>query len=423
MKSTLFMTICLLSAFAATSLGQINTAGSVTGFPESVEVKATNTGNNDIADAKIKIHVPQILQKHPEFNIYGFIVVKGNSEIPSQAVDLDGDGISDIIVFVSDLTANSSDKFTIRYTKNKIQNRIYKKRAYAELSQKKGGKWENRKYEGGAFENVSYSRVPSELTDHSYYYRYEGPGWESDKVGYRFYLDWRNAIDIYGKKTHDMVLQNVGLDGYESYHNMSDWGADIFKVGSTLGIGSVAMWSKNKINMVSKTDSVECKILASGPVESMIETKYYGWQVDSFKCNLKSNLSIDAGSRITTHNITLNGKYGKICTGLIRDPKASLFIDTLSSMKWCYIATWGKQSLADDSLGIAVVFKKNDMIRLNEDANNYFLILNPDLEGKLTYKFLAAWEKEPGGINNEKAFKEYLANTLKKLDNPIKVDY
>jgi hypothetical protein len=422
MKKLIFYPI-LIVMFIGLASGQSNQLDLKTMYPDSIKIKVTNPTGSIIEDAKIKIYISEIQKKYPGFNSNGFVVMHKNTEIPSQAVDKNGDGLNDYIVFVTNADMNSNESYTIRYIKNKVEKRQYKNRAYAELSIKKGGKWVNRKYEGGTFENVSYSRVPSELTDHSFYYRYEGPGWESDKVGYRFYLDWRNAIDIYGKKTHNMVLQNVGLDGYESYHNMSDWGADIFKVGNTLGIGSVAMWSNNKFNMVSKTDSVECKIMASGPVESMIETKYYGWQVDSFKCNLKSNLSIDAGSRITTHNITLNGKYGKICTGLIRDSKASLFIDTLSSRKWCYIATWGKQSLADDSLGIAVVFKKDDMIKLNEDANNYFVILNPDHEGKLTYKFLAAWEKEPGGIPNEKAFKEYLANTLKKLDNPIKVDY
>ena len=34
-----------------------------------------------------------------------------------------------------------------------------------------------------------------------------------------------------------MVLPEVGLDGYDSYHEMSDWGADILKVGNRLGMG------------------------------------------------------------------------------------------------------------------------------------------------------------------------------------------
>jgi len=39
---------------------------------------------------------------------------------------------------------------------------------------------------------------------------YEGPGWESDRVAYRLYLDGRNAIDIFGKRSPDLVLSKVG---------------------------------------------------------------------------------------------------------------------------------------------------------------------------------------------------------------------
>ncbi len=59
-------------------------------------------------------------------------------------------------------------------------------------------------------------RVPPEHKDHSWFIRYEGPEWESDKVGYRFYLDQRNVIDVFGIFTSDVVLHNAGLDGFDS---------------------------------------------------------------------------------------------------------------------------------------------------------------------------------------------------------------
>ncbi|WP_300977302.1 DUF4861 family protein, partial [Flavobacterium sp.] len=74
-----------------------------------------------------------------------------------------------------------------------------KAKTYAEISVKEGGKWEGRKYIGGTFKNVQKLKLAPEHTDHSFDIRYEGPGWESNKIGYRLYLDWRNAIDIFGK--------------------------------------------------------------------------------------------------------------------------------------------------------------------------------------------------------------------------------
>ncbi|MEJ2298729.1 MAG: DUF4861 family protein, partial [Woeseiaceae bacterium] len=96
--------------------------------------------------------------------------------------------------------------------------------------------------EGGEFVNVDAVRPPPQYTDHSEYIRYEGPGIESDKVGYRVYLDWRNGFDVFGKTTDAMVLQDVGLDGYDSYHEPADWGLDILKVGDAVGIGGYGFW-------------------------------------------------------------------------------------------------------------------------------------------------------------------------------------
>ena len=105
---------------------------------------------------------------------------------------------------------------------------------------------------GGSFKNVNHVTNPPQYTDHSEYIRYEGPGIESDMAGYRVYLDWRNGFDIFGKTTPGLVLQDVGQDGYDSYHEMSDWGADILKVGQSLGMGGYGYWDGNKTILVSE---------------------------------------------------------------------------------------------------------------------------------------------------------------------------
>ena len=74
-------------------------------------------------------------------------------------------------------------------------------------------------------------RVPDNFTDHAYYIKYEGPGWESDKVAFRFYLDWRNGIDVFGKKTPGIVLPFVGMEDYEKYHALGRLGNGQYESG------------------------------------------------------------------------------------------------------------------------------------------------------------------------------------------------
>ena len=147
------------------------------------------------------------------------------------------------------------------------KNEYQKTQAY--LGLKEGGEWkwvtksngnEQYEYQGGVFKPVKSLKVDEKHTDHSFDIQFEGPGWESDKIGYRLYLDWRNAIDIFGKKTDKMVLQNVGLDGFDSYHEMQDWGVDVLKVGDALGIGTLAFWNGEKAVRVEKTDDISCSV-------------------------------------------------------------------------------------------------------------------------------------------------------------------
>ncbi len=57
---------------------------------------------------------------------------------------------------------------------------------YAEISIKEGGQWIERKYVGGKYQNKLSVEIPKNHTDHSNFIRYEGPGLENSKIGYRF---------------------------------------------------------------------------------------------------------------------------------------------------------------------------------------------------------------------------------------------
>lgn len=394
-------------------------------YPNAMNCQVRNETRLARNDEAVFFDVKQLQAIAPDFNPNAFVVLSNGLELPSCAIDPDGDGRADQIVAVMDFKAGETRRLSLRYATSGAKQRDYPQRTQAELSVKVGGQFVNRKYEGGTFQNVSFLRVPPEHTDHSFYIRYEGPGWESDKVGYRFYLDWRNAVDIFGKKVPAMVLQNVGLDGFDSYHQMSDWGADIFKVGESLGLGSIGTWYDNKAHRVAKTDSVTCAIIANGPVYSQIRTIYYGWQAGSQRVNLTADLSITAGSRLTRTDLTIEGELDNICTGLARHDSTTFFEKLPSQPQdWGYIALWGQQSLAgpEDELGIAVLFQGASMPQLAEDSLNHVVILKPE-NGQVRYNFLAAWDQEPEGITTQEAFVDYLNETVQRLNQPILFDY
>lgn len=381
-------------------------------------IKVNNPSGFDRTDEMVKIKLSELASPYDQ-KLSAFL---NGKELPSQLVDSDGDGQSDLFVFLLDLKANEERTVVIKENENKTK---FMQRTHAEVSEKRGYKLVDGVYTGGYFESVKSTTTPPGHIDHNYYYKMEGPAWESDKVGYRLYLDWRNSTDIFGKKTSDIVLPGVGHDkdpeGHDTYHTMADWGMDIFKVGNTLGVGTFGALVDGKVEKVSKTDSTICTILNDGPILASLSIKYFGWNFGKEKSDLKSYLEITAGSRLTHYSQNINSTYSEFCTGLAKH-KNTEFIrsDNRSSGAWNYIAQWGKQSLAgeNDELGIALFYNNNQLVKLTEDEFSRIVVLHPT-NNKMDYYFAACWDQEKKGIKNIDEFKSYLNRTVQKLNNPI----
>lgn len=388
---------------------------------EEKEVEITLHNSNDFAvsDGFVSLE----LNKLEELDIEKIVVFDNEVEIPSQLIDLNKDGIADQLNFVINIGENEKKEIELEEVSEKEK---YPNRAHAEISEKRDYNLVDGIYKGGRYESVKKSRTPSGHIDHNNYYKFEGPGWESDLVGYRFYLDWRNATDIFGKKVNEMVLPNVGhtkdVGGNDSYHEMADWGMDVFKVGNSLGIGSIAAFHDGEVVKVSETDSITCTIKDDGPITATVITNYFGWKVGDKKLNLESNISINAGSRLTKHSVQYSENDIQLCTGLAKHDNTNyLSSDSDSEVIWKYIALWGKQSLAGDNLGIVLFYKDLPAVNVTEDNLSYIVVLEAE-SNKVEYYYGAMWSGESDKKVSIEDFKKYIEKTAEKLNNPITVN-
>lgn len=366
---------------------------------------------------QLKNHEQQVIEiykinEHPKLKTCisePFIVMQNDKEIPSQVILEPLSGKSSLLIYPEAAKKSRIKVFTGQAASS------FQPLTHAELWHKTGGEFIDRKYLGGGdFQEVNYLRVPDECTDHSFYIKYEGPGWESNLVGYRFYLDWRNAVDVFGKKTSDMILEGVGQDGYDSYHEMQDWGMDVLKVGSTLGVGTIAWWNGESIERVAETDSVSCEIISNGGLRAMIKTNYYGWQTAGFKTNMQSFLSIDANSRLTKQVLIFDEAPENICTGIYIDKNAEKI--ELQAGEWTCLATWGQQSLNNYQLGLCIFAKTSSIAQNTADKKNHALVMKPE-NNTASWFFGAAWELEPNGFKTKEDFVMYLKDELARLNS------
>lgn len=287
---------------------------------------------------------------------------------------------------------------------------------YAELSIKEGGYWEGREYIGGTFKNVTELKVPAAHTDHSWYIRYEGPGWESNKVGYRLYLDWRNCIDIFGKVTDSIILPKVGQDGFDSYHEKSDWGQDILKAGKGLGIGAIGRYVNKEVLHFNDVDSRFAKV-ENTINKSTVTVNYYGWKTLNDKTDFSSFLTITPNQRYTKHTIKTSKEMEGICTGIVKHG-VNYFTKESTNKKWGYIATYGKQTLAaePDNLGMAILYEIATVSEVTEWEHDHLIVFKPSTK-EISFYFLGAWEQEKDGIKTETDFLSYLDEKLQELND------
>lgn len=320
--------------------------------------------------------------------------------------------ITGVIILTIFIACKDNTKTKITVEKKTKKEEIVK--TYAELSIKEGGHWKGREYLEGTFKNVDSLKVPAEHTDHSWYIRYEGPGWESNKIGYRLYLDWRNAIDIFGKVTDTMVLSKVGQDGFDSYHKPQSWGSDILKVGKGLGIGSIGRYVNKEVIHFKEVDSTFAKV-ENLENQSIVKVNYFGWKTNNQKTNLKSTLSISADERYTKHTIQNSEGLDGICTGIVKLNNLPLIQKESDNKKWAYIATYGEQTLIPDDLGMAIFYEVATAENIFEGEHDHLIQFKPT-KSEVSFYFLGAWEQEVNGIKTQEEFLAYLNEKLKELN-------
>ena len=85
------------------------------------------------------------------------------------------------------------------------------------------------------------------------------------------------------------------------------------------------------------------------------------------------------------------------------------------------LALHGKQSLADDNLGMVILYRNKDLIKITEDEHSHVVVLKP-MDGKLIYYFGAVWEQEQDGIQSKETFQIYLDQIITRFNIPLVVE-
>ncbi|MDQ3062426.1 MAG: glycoside hydrolase family 88 protein, partial [Acidobacteriota bacterium] len=357
-------------------------------------IKLIVTNSQSIAriDKPVVVSVDEIRKIAPDFDGKSFLVTTSDAanleddalaikfrQIAAQMDDLDGDGKTDELAFVMNLAGREKRVVTIAY---------------------------------GAENVIAPLRIKFAPRTHAAFQKkYEGMGWESDRVAWRLYFDARNAIDLFGKRQPALMLDYFAQSGVD-YHQESPFGRDIYKNGDALGIGAIGALVNDKPIKVAEVAERTWKVIANGPVRSIVSLNYKGWKVGDKTVDLTSRITIWAGQHWFEHLVTMqNGDGVQLITGLPAKEGVDLvqMPSPPNGRARHYIATWGKQvlktgataveSLPDQNLGLAVMLPNvlpANVGGLTDTANHLVKVPLEKKEAASLGRFyvVAGWDQE-----------------------------
>ncbi|MDG2520675.1 glycoside hydrolase family 88 protein [Caulobacter segnis] len=243
---------------------------------------------------------------------------------------------------------------------------------------------------------------------------FEGAGWESDKAAYRIYLDERAATDVFGKRQPLPVLTWIG-QGKDDYHKLADWGMDVLKVGPTLGIGAIGVEKDGKA-MQAAARRLTTTVINPGPVTASLRVRAEGFAASS--ATVDTRYTIQAQSPVTIADVSVSGRAPTLATGVVKHPGVTVLQQAPAPGGWGYVASWGRQSLNDDDLGLVLFYRAEDVAGpALDDGGSLKVVFKA--RPALRYGFAALWSKDLSGVSTPQAFEAWVKTTAAELSTPV----
>jgi len=404
----------------------------------SCEQEAALTFENTLAvdrtDEVIVISRSDLAQKiNLEEGMLPVFEKQENQLISSQLDDLDGDGKWDEVVLVLDFKAGETQEIRVSWVAPK-EYPEFEKRTNLRLGIHQ---------EDGSYEEVdTYKALPC-TEEFEIISQGEGVNWENDKNGFRVYFDCRNVKDLFGKRRPEMIVDKVHTPGFGSYHELAEWGMDVLHCGSSLGSGGLALLRNDSLYRLGSTDVYEYQKIVEGPVRSIFELRYSGWNVEGEMLKAVERISIYPGKYWFESDVTFSNcaEKDQIVTGIVTSHLKEEPFKLITGDFQC-IGTHGVQSLNNDELGMAVLVPVDEAEKIGRTTNlnfyklgyktvpkkkfsniiseTYYVGQRCENEKPSKHYFFSVWGLDKEQWKTEAGFIKYIEEEAKKLSDPVK---
>lgn len=232
---------------------------------------------------------------------------------------------------------------------------------------------------------------------------HHGPAIENEWMALRIYFSDKVAIDVYSKVKPGLELKKANW--YPTAEQQKEgWGADYYKVASTVGLGGVKLWDGEKVVPLNPVTNRLARV-GKTATTSWMEMISRGVPYKGKKVDILVRVTVVSGKReAQVEAESLTGEKVQFVTGV------NYFKDFETKKGTNYIAVWGKhpEDVAAEVVGIgaAIMYNPKDYVKNTDDGTQYLLISKPTKSLKTKIISSSAKEEE--------------LNTLDKLEAYIK---
>lgn len=380
----------------------------------TLTVELKNTWDKARQDAPAVIRLADLQAGFP---IRSAVVRDSRQEIPSQLDDLDGDLLPDELAFVIDLPARGIRQVTVTLSATKTQ-KTYPPRVFAQMLVRDAKK--------GKHAPVQSITVPGTTNFYNMLYGH-GPMFESELVGYRIYFNEKQTIDPYGKFNKGLELEKSQF--YPNDAQLAQgFGDDVLLVGNSCGVGTLKGWDGQKATHVKPIAGRTERILASGPVRTVVEVEVKGWAYQGSELSMTQRYLLYAGHRDlrieTTFARPLRNEV--FCTG-VQDIMGN---ETVAYSDHQGLAgSWGRHwpvtdtvKYAKETIGIATYIPRKYVLQEVKDADNYLYTLSAPGQTGFHHYTMFTSRKETFGYSTAEEWFAYLQEWKDELEHPVEIN-
>lgn len=261
-------------------------------------------------------------------------------------------------------------------------------------------------------------------------------GWENDKLAHRAYgpalaapapagsdkeVLVTSGMDIWFKRVPYPVVDRWYNIGHDHYHVDQGEGIDMYNVGTTRGAGGTGIWDGKKLFVGANYKT--WKILANGPVRTVFELSYDGWDAAGTKVSEVKRFTVDAGryfDRIDSTFTFAGPDKLTAAVGLNKRPSdkgQEVKVDFSENKNDGSLVQWVTQRSFGD-FGVALIVPTASGFAA-DDRNG--LVTAPVVSGQtLRYHVGAAWTRgSPFAIQDD--WKRHVAEEAARLRAPVSV--